>query len=275
MSKFLSNRVALVTGGSTGIGRAISLALAEAGASVAVGTLLDTSPRVTEVGYRPSSSEMDAVIDAIKQKGTRGFGAHLNVCEIDSVELFKNKAEAELGPIDILVNVAGIYKRENLVGHRMEHWKSTIETNLTGPFLTTRAFLGGMIERRWGRIINIASTAASVGAVGHGAYCASKAGVLGLTRCTALEGGPYGVTCNAISPGQIDTPSTRLSYDGQKVRTLSDEQLRASLTGWSKTNPQNRLVEANEIASLAVYLCTELAFGISAQDLTVSGGALY
>ena len=131
-----------------------------------------------------------------------------------------------------------------------------------------------MIEQRWGRIINIASTAAAVGAVTSGAYCASKAGVVGLTRCVALEGAPHGVTCNAISPGWVETGFGR-DWMSDIARQQQDTDFDTYLTDVREANPQGRLIQPQEIGALALFLCREEALGITMQDLTVSAGSLW
>jgi NAD(P)-dependent dehydrogenase (short-subunit alcohol dehydrogenase family) len=131
-----------------------------------------------------------------------------------------------------------------------------------------------MIGRKWGRIINIASTAARVGAVTSGAYCASKAGVVGLTRCVALEGAPHGVTCNAISPTWVDTSFGRDWMTG----IAEDQESRsgeAYIAEVKAANPQGRLIEPSEVAALALYLCRDEALGMTMQDLTLSAGSLW
>jgi NAD(P)-dependent dehydrogenase (short-subunit alcohol dehydrogenase family) len=131
-----------------------------------------------------------------------------------------------------------------------------------------------MIERRWGRIVNIASTGASVGAVTSGAYCASKAGVVGLTRCVALEGAPHGVTANAISPTWVDTTFGRdwMTDIAEHQEHRSGDEYVADV---KKSNPQGRLIQPSEIGALALYLCREEALGITMQDLIVSAGSLW
>lgn len=136
----------------------------------------------------------------------------------ESVRQFHVEATSRLGVIGVLVNAAGIGGSETVAEHDERTWLATIDVNLNGAFRTIRTCLPDMIEQGWGRIVNIASTAANVGYPGLGAYCASKAGLLGLTRCVGLEGAPHGISCNAINPGQVDTPSTRLSFESWKQR---------------------------------------------------------
>jgi len=201
-----------VTGGATGMGRAIALALAEAGADVAIGSLVETARGGVVPGqnvYTPTLDEMTAARDAIAAHGGRVLALPLDVCSNESVDAFHAATVEAFGRIDILVNAAGSSTRHVITDHPDDLWQRMLETNLTGAYRTIKRCMAGMIERKWGRIINIASTAASVGYVAHSAYCASKSGLLGLTRCVALEGAPHGISCNAISPGWVDTPQGR------------------------------------------------------------------
>jgi NAD(P)-dependent dehydrogenase (short-subunit alcohol dehydrogenase family) len=199
----------------------------------------------------------------------------LDVCSQESVEEFYAAAVRGLGPIDILVNAAGSSARRLMLDHPDDIWERLIETNLTGPFRTTRLCLPGMIERRFGRIINIASTAANVGYARHSAYCASKAGLLGLTRCTALEGAEFGVTCNAINPGWVATDSN-YSACLQEIAiaglNLSVEEYRAKVAA---ELPQKRFLDADEVAGLALFLCRPGTQGINAEDITMAMGSLW
>ena len=170
---------------------------------------------------------------------------------------------------------AGIGGSEEVAVHREETWTATLDVNLTGAFRTIRACLPSMLERRFGRIVNVASTAASVGAPGLAAYCSSKAGLLGLTRCVALEGAPRGVTCNAISPGQVDTGSTRLSFEVWRAEGGTDDTFKEYDATWRASLPQGRLIEASEIGLVAAFLCRPDAQGISGVDVTVAGAALW
>jgi len=189
----LQNRVALVTGGSRGIGKAIALALGNAGAAVAV-------------NYRERSKEAEAVAEDIAQSGGRAaaFGADVSVRA--NVQGMVHDIEQRLGPIDILVNNAGISVPRGLEDITEEDFDRTIAVNLKSAFLCTQAVVSGMRARRWGRVINISSIGARIGAGSVSvAYAAAKAGVEGLTRGYALRLASEGVTVNAIAPGLIDT----------------------------------------------------------------------
>ena len=192
----------------------------------------------------------------------------------DSVQAFYDATIEAFGHVDILVNAAGITAEQTILGHSDALWLKVIDVNLNGAYRTIKLCLPGMIERGWGRIINIASTAASVGAPTSGAYCASKAGVVGLTRCVALEGAAHGVTCNAISPTWVETDFGR----GWMTGIAEDQEGRKGedyIADAKAANPQKRLIQPSEIGALALHLCRDEARGLTMQDLTVSGGSLW
>ncbi len=275
--KFLKGRVAMVTGGASGMGRAMALAFAGAGADVAIGSLLAGAAKGRpqgEVSFLPGAEQLDRTKKEIEAAGVRCLAMDLDVTSAASVDAFHQATTKTFKKVDILANAAGITAEQSIVGHTDALWNRVIEVNLTGTYRAIKACLPGMMERKWGRIINIASTAASVGAVTSGAYCASKAGVVGLTRCVALEGAPHGVTCNAISPTWVDTEFGRDWMkdiaENQQSRTQD-----AYIAEVKATNPQKRMIQPTEVAALALYLCREEALGMTMQDLTLSGGSLW
>jgi NAD(P)-dependent dehydrogenase (short-subunit alcohol dehydrogenase family) len=275
--KFLAGRVAMVTGGASGMGRAMALAFASAGADVAIGSLLaDKTGRKTdgEIVYLAGQQELETTKAEIETHGVRAVAMGLDVASDESVHAFYEAVVAELGNVGILANAAGITAEQTIVGHPDPLWHKVIDVNLNGTYRTIKCVLPSMIECRWGRIITIASTAASVGAATSGAYCASKAGVVGLTRCVALEGAAHGVTCNAISPTWVDTGFGRdcMSHIAEVQEHRSCAEYLADI---EKTNPQGRLIKPEEIGALALFLCRDEAFGITMQDLTVSAGSLW
>ncbi len=272
---FLAGRTAMVTGGASGMGLAMAVALASAGANVSLGSLLAGGQKAEgEVAHLPGQGEMDRAISQVAEYGVEVLGLHLDVTSDDSVDEFHQRTVDLLGPVDILANAAGITAEQTIVGHSDALWNKVIEVNLTGTYRAIKRVLPGMIERKWGRIINIASTAASVGAVTSGAYCASKAGVVGLTRAVALEGAPHGVTCNAISPTWVDTSFARewMSDIAEKQEHRSGSEYVADV---EKSNPQGRLISPSEIGALALFLCSDGARGITMEDLRVSAGSLW
>ena len=270
----LAGRVAWVTGGASGIGRAVAEALADAGADVAIGSLLAGSD-AGALSYLPDESELAEAEQALRARGSRAFARALDVRSSDSVAAFHAACVETLGPVDCLVNAAGIGGSEAVVAHRDETWQATLDVNLTGAFRTIRACLPSMLERSFGRIVNIASTAASVGAPGLAAYCASKAGLLGLTRCVALEGAARGVTCNAISPGQVETGSTRLSFATWRAEGGTEQTLEDYNAEWAASLPQGRLIDASEVGLVAAFLCRPDALGVSGVDVTLAGASTW
>lgn len=272
--RFLQGRNAWVTGGATGMGRAIALALAEAGAGVAIGSLAEDG-KLPDAAYavRPSLQEIETAAGEIRAFGVECFAAGLDVRDDASVESFFTNATAALGPIDILVNAAGVSAQEEMIGHRDATWSSVIDINLNGCYRTIRRCFPGMVERRWGRIVNIASTAAEVGYPRYSAYCASKSALLGLTRCVALEGAEHGVSCNAINPGSVGTGMMRLGSLRRMEQDGQGSTVEQNFAHVADAMPQKRLISVEEIAGLALFLCRDEAFGITSESLNVSGGA--
>ena len=273
--KFLTGRTAMVTGGASGMGRAMALAFADAGADVAIGSLLAGSKKAEgEVSYLPGEKDLEATKAEIEAKGVKCLAMGLDVTQNDSVQAFYDATVEALGKVDILANAAGITAEQTIVDHPDTAWDRVIDVNLTGTYRAIKRVLPGMIERKWGRIVNIASTAATVGAVTSGAYCASKAGVVGLTRCAALEGAPHGVTCNSISPTWVNTDFGRdwMSGIAEDQEHRKGEEYIADV---KEANPQGRLIEPSEVGALALYLCRDEAAGMTMQDLTLSAGSLW
>jgi len=275
--RFLEGRTAMVTGGASGMGRAMALAFAGAGAQVAIGSLLAAragSKAEGELAYLPGEAELEATAEEIRALGVAALASDLDVTSSESVAAFHGATLKRFGKVDILANAAGVSAEQTVSGHDDRLWDKVIEVNLTGTYRTIKLCLPGMIERGWGRVINIASTAASVGAATSAAYCASKAGVVGLSRCVALEGAAHGVSCNAISPTWVETSfGTGWMSDiaeSQEGRAGSDY-----IADVKAANPQGRLVQPSEIGALALFLCRDDAFGITMQELTVSAGSLW
>jgi 3-hydroxybutyrate dehydrogenase len=254
----LSGRRALVTGGGRGIGRAVALDLAAAGAAVAVAART-----------RP---ETDAVASEIERGGGRAFALTMDVSDPESVRAGFVRAREALGGLDILVSAAGIAPTAPLARTSDAVWRQVLETNLSGPFYCLREALPEMTARGWGRVINLASIAGKTGYPYIAAYAATKHGVLGLTKCAALEVATSGVTVNAVCPGYVDTPMLDAGVARIVEKTgLSTEEARRRLADMS---PQKRLFTAGEVSALVLFLCGEAAAGINGQALSVDGGTV-
>jgi NAD(P)-dependent dehydrogenase (short-subunit alcohol dehydrogenase family) len=274
--RYLTGRSAWVTGGATGMGRSIALALARHGADVAIGSLMETERASVvreESVYLLSPEEMERTRLEIEACGVRALALPLDIGSTPSVRSFFRSILQAWGRVDILVNAAGATARHRMIDHPDELWERIINVDLTGAYRTTKLCLPGMIERRWGRIVNIASTAANVGAIAHSAYSAAKTGLLGLTRCVALEGAADGVSCNAINPGYVPTPQNSIGMRQQMRIDGVEMTLEDYRRAVAETIPQQRWIEPDEIGALAAFLCRDDAFGITGQDLTVAGGS--
>lgn len=251
-------RVAVVTGGGRGIGAEVARRLAREGAAVAVAAR--------------SEEEIGALAGELRGSGVRAVGVPCDVTDEGSVAALAREVEAQLGPADVLVNNAGIASSAPLARITLQEWNRIFTVNATGTFLCTRAFLPGMMERGRGRVVNVASIAGVTGARYIAAYAASKHAVVGLTRSAATEAASHGVTVNAVCPGYVDTAMTDESVARIVEKTgLDPGEVRSRL---AKANPQGRLLEAGEVASLVVYLCGPEAGGINGQALVLDGGGI-
>lgn len=273
---FLKGRTALVTGGLTGQGLAIAQALAAEGANVAAGSFIGRAQgHLNDAAAYPEPDDVSRATELLEIHGTRIIAGHLDVRDAAAIAAFIGVAQTQCGPIDILVNAAGTTAEQPVCGHTDALWDKIIDTNLTGAFRMTRELLPGMCSRKWGRIINIGSTAASVGWKDNPAYCASKAGLLGLTRCVALEGAPHGVTAVMISPSWVETELMRRNVEQLITREGKGRTLEDAMADIAAQNPQHRIIQPGEVASLAAYLCRDEAKGITAENIQITGGALW
>lgn len=243
----MKGRHALITGAGRGIGAAIARRLASEGASL---TLLGRQPEPL-------------------QRLAAELGAQWRACDVGDAAAV-NAVFAALPPVHILVNNAGQALSQPLERTDDALWQQMLTVNLSGSFNCLRAALPGMKSTGWGRVVNIASTAAQRGYAYVAAYCAAKHGVLGLTRAAALELAGKGITVNAVCPGFTETDLLQASVDNIVAKTgRSPEQARAEL---AKGNPQGRLIQPDEVAATVAWLCSEGAAGINGQAISVSGG---
>lgn len=251
-------RVALVTGGCSGIGLEISRRLLDQQVHV-----IAAARRAADANYRAEvESELPGALIT-----------SLDVCDSASVARCVDVARQALGDIDIVVNSAGVSTYQLVAQHDEADWLQVIDTNLSGPFRVISACLPAMKTQGWGRIVNIASTAARTAVADSAAYSASKAGLLGLTRAVALEGAPHGVSCVAVSPTWVETPMMHQSAAtaaAQRGCNAADilEEIRTA-------NPQQRLVQAGEVAALVAFLCGEDAPALTMEDIQVNAGAYW
>lgn len=246
MKDMLKDKVALVTGASRGIGKAIAINLAANGAKVAV-------------NYSSSESSALEVAEIIKKNGGTAeiFKARVNV-ESEVEEMF-TAVEKSIGVVDILVNNAGITKDNLLMRMKTEEWDSVIDVNLKGTFLCTRRAVKGMMKNRYGKIINISSVVGFAGNAGQFNYSATKAGVIGMTKSAALELASRGIRVNAVAPGFIETDMTASLTDEVKAAYLEKIPLKA-------------LGKPEDIANAVAYLASPLSDYMTGQTLHLNGG---
>lgn len=242
----LTGRVALVTGGSRGIGRAICVALADAGAAVAV-------------NYQGSEKAAREVAREIAESGGAAEIFQADVSEREAVQRMKKEILPRFGQVDILVNNAGITRDRAFVRMDEEAWASVLSVNLNGVFHCTKAFLDGMLERRYGRIVQISSIVGQIGNFGQANYAAAKAALFGFTKTLAKELATRGVTVNAVAPGFIET---------EMVAAVPEEIRKKILT----QIPMSRFGSAEEVAKAVAFLVSDDASYITGQTLNVNGG---
>ena len=264
----LSGRVALVTGGSRGLGRADALTLARAGADVAIADIqLESSEEdVSEWGALATAAKeqglvyTEQTVEEIRGLGRRGLALRCDVTSREQVDGAVARVVDELGSVDILVNNAGTLDHVAQFHEQSpELWERDLRVNLTGAFNCAQAVWPHMKERGWGRIVNMASVAGTLGGFGQASYSTTKAGLLGLTKSLALEGGRHGITCNAIVPGVIGTEAFNFGNPAMNERIVKRTALR-------------RPGEPQEIANAIAFLCSDLASYITGVGLNVSGG---
>jgi len=245
----LAGKVALVTGGSGGLGRVHCLSLVKAGCNVAL------------TGYS-RFEKAEALAKEIEALGRKAIALKLDIADLEQVREAVKQAEGALGPIDILVNNAayGIIRAALLINTDKKDWDRDLAVNLTGAFNMIKCIMPGMLERGWGRIINISSITGTMGGMGQCSYAATKAGLIGLTKAVALEGARKGVTCNALILGSIDAGAFNQVAPEFRERIIKKIALR-------------RLGNPQEVSNVLVFLASEESSYITGEAIEVSGGA--
>ncbi len=243
----LKGRVALVTGASRGIGQAIALALGAAGADVAC--------------CARSREQIDRTAGEIRDGGGRATGISLDVTKASDIERAVREAEVALGPVDVLVNNAGIILEKKTIELTDDEWDSVLTTNLTSMFRLARAVAPGMMARHGGKIINIGSMYGPIGVPRYAAYCASKAAVEALTRSLGAEWARHGIQVNCLAPGYMNTDIPRAALADEKTRALFLSKV-----------PARRIGEPEEVGPLAVYLASPASDFMTGQTLYLDGG---
>jgi len=247
----LSNKVAIVTGGAQGIGKAVAQLFCEEGANVVI---VDISIDKTK----------ETADDIAAKTGKKCIALKVDVSQKSDVEKMVSAAMGEFGKIDILVNNAGILLQKSILDMTVEEWNQIISINLTGVFICSQAVAREMIKKRYGKIIHISSCTAKKPSLREGAYAASKAGILGFNRVLAAELGPFGINCNSILPGVVVTQMVKSTF-------LTSSEIEAE---WIEKTVLKKLGKPVDVAKTALFLASELSEHITGEAIVVSGGEM-
>ncbi|MBZ0218232.1 MAG: 3-hydroxybutyrate dehydrogenase [Fimbriimonadaceae bacterium] len=254
----LEGRNVIVTGSTSGIGLGIARAFAEAGANIVINGL-------------GSAKDNEGARAEVAAAGTKVIFSGANMMKSEAISALVDQARQELGAIDIIVNNVGIQHVAPIEDFPEDKWNAILALNLTSAFHLTRFTVGAMKERKWGRIINIASAHSLVASPYKAAYVAAKHGLAGLTKVTALEVAEFGVTCNAISPGYVLTPLVEAQIpDTAKSRGITEEEVKRDVLLAAQST--KKFVTVEQVAGTALFLCSDAAAQITGANISVDGG---
>lgn len=254
----LRDKVVLITGANGGIGKSLAVEFVRAGAIVVISSRNDDNLQV--------------LAQRLRNDGGQVLPLRCDVAEREQVAALGVTIAERIGPVQILINSAGIAPAASFFEMADDVWDDVLRVNLTGIYNCSKIFLPGMVRSGWGRIINIASTTSKVAYSHVSAYTTSKHGVLGLTRSLAIETAKLGVTVNAICPGYVDTELTR--ENARRMAEKTGKSIEAVLKLFAESSPQKRLIAPAEVSGLALMLASEKAGGITGQAINVDGGAV-
>jgi NAD(P)-dependent dehydrogenase (short-subunit alcohol dehydrogenase family) len=254
----LENKVVLITGASRGIGKALALAFAQRNCRL--------------VMMARDSQRLAKAAEEVRAGGASVLALALDVSSEVEIRNSLNQVREKFGAVEILVNNAGIYKTSPVAAHSTQVWQEIMNTNLTSAFFFCRELVQPMIDSGWGRVINISSISGKHAEMHGAAYSASKFGMIGLTQALALETANKGITVNALCPGWVDTDMARAQLSDPDWCKLNSIDVEESLDIARFSIPQMRFIQPDEVAALAVYLCTPAAQGITGQAINICGG---